>query len=186
MKRLKIAVIVTAAMLLMAGCGDSERVISGDENQSSGGTVTGEGSAASAAAKGYTFVSQGVTVGIDMDAAPIIEALGETVIPPFEAESCAFEGKDKIFTYSSFRIETYPDNEKDLVSRVILMDGSVSHPEGVTIGDTRARVEEVYGTEGAEESGRVVYSKDGMKLCFIFNEEDDSVISIEYMTTVLD
>lgn len=185
MKRLKIAVIVTAAMLLMAGCGDSERVISGDENQSSGGTVTGEGSAASAAAKGYTFVSQGVTVGIDMDAAPIVEGLGEPV-SYYEAASCAFEGLDKIFTYSSFVIETYPDNEKDLVSRVILMDDSVSTPEGVIIGDTRARVEEVYGTEGAEESGRVVYSKDGMKLCFIFNEEDDSVISIEYMTTVLD
>ena len=186
MKRLKIAVIVTAAMLLMAGCGDSERVISGYENQSSGGTVTGEGSAASAAAKGYTFVSQGVTVGIDMDAAPIVEGLGEPV-SYFEAPSCAFEGEmDKTYTYNSFEIETYTENNTDRISRVSLKDDSVSTPEGVTIGDTRARVEEVYGTEGAEESGRVVYSKDGMKLCFIFNAEDDSVISIEYMSTVLD
>ena len=93
---------------------------------------------------------------------------------------------DKTYTYNSFEIETYTENNTDRISRVSLKDDSVSTPEGVTIGDTRARVEEVYGTEGAEESGRVVYSKDGMKLCFIFNAEDDSVISIEYMSTVLD
>ena len=42
---------------------------------------------------------------------------------------------------------------------------------------------EAYG-EGTEELGMTVYRKDDMKLCFILQE--DSIVSIEYRSTVLD
>lgn len=184
MKKTKIAMIVTAAMLLLAGCGDSERVISGDESRPSSGSEK-QDSEANTAAKGYTFSYQGVTIGMDVSVAPVLEKLGEPV-EYFEAESCAFEGMNKIYTYNSFVVETYPDQEKDLISRVILKDDSIATPEGIAIGDSRTKVEEVYGADGATEGNSVVYSKEGMKLSFIFNASDDSVISIEYMSTALE
>ena len=59
--------------------------------------------------------------------------------------------------------------------------------EGIGIGDTREELEQAYPGEGAgagqEENGMLVYEKDGMKLCFILQE--DEIISIEYRSTVL-
>ena len=44
------------------------------------------------------------------------------------------------------------------------------------------KLQEVYG-EATLENGMLIYAKDGMKLCFIM--QDDSVISIEYRSTAL-
>lgn len=122
---------------------------------------------------------------IDADAAPILDQLGEPV-SYFEAASCAFDGLDKMYTYHGFELDTYPDGDKDYVSGVILKDDSVLTAEGIGIGDTREELEQAYPGEGAgrEENGMLVYEKDGMKLCFILQE--DEIISIEYRSTVLE
>lgn len=183
--------LVMAAMLLTTACGNNERVIPGEVNNGSAGTgqqgTEGNGDTNPAVedqtAKGYLFVSPGgVTVQIDAPAESVVEALGEYSY--YEAPSCAFQGLDKIYTYNSFEVDTYPQDGKDYISAVIFKDDSISTPEGVAIGDSRARMEEAYGANGAEEGGKVVYSKDGMKLCFIL--QDDQIISIEYASTVLD
>ncbi len=69
-----------------------------------------------------------------------------------------------------------------MVSAVILKDDSVSTAEGICIGDSLEKLLEAYG-EGVQENGMLVYSRDGMKLCFILQE--DSVVSIEYRSTAL-
>ncbi|MCM1187931.1 MAG: hypothetical protein NC541_01375 [bacterium] len=187
-------VLVLAAMLLTAGCGNSEKVIPGDVNNSSAGTGQqdgnesgnpgGGGSSAANQTAGYYFVTpNGVTVQIDAPAAPVIEAIGGSPAY-FESTSCAFEGLDKIYTYNSYEIDTYPQDGEDYISAVIFKDDSVATPEGVAIGDSRSKMEETYGTDSAEENGKVVYAKDGMKLCFIL--QGDSIVSVEYLTTVLD
>ncbi len=65
---------------------------------------------------------------------------------------------------------------------MILKDDSAATVEGICIGDSLDKVLEVYG-EGKQENGMLTYEKDGMKLCFIL--QDDSVISIEYRSTAL-
>ena len=166
----------------MAGGGDNA-----DDGQAVDGTGTDGGETAADSGKGYTFVYQGVTVEIDADAAPILDQLGEPV-SYFEAASCAFDGLDKMYTYHGFELDTYPDGDKDYVSGVILKDDSVLTAEGIGIGDTREELEQAYPGEGAgagqEENGMLVYEKDGMKLCFILQE--DEIISIEYRSTVLE
>ncbi len=119
---------------------------------------------------------------MDADAAPVIEQLGEAN-SYFEAPSCAFEGIDKMYTYGSFELDTYPTEDKDYISAVIFKDDSITTKEGVGIGDAREKMTEAYG-EGTEELGMTVYRKDDMKLCFILQE--DSIVSIEYRSTVLD
>lgn len=196
------AIILTASLLLLSGCGSNggEKVIEGNvQNIESGGaTQSGETKEAASGAredgqkeaaqaedsiKGYVFTYNDVSVGMDVDAAPIVEKLGEPV-SYFEAASCAFEGLDKIYTYNGFVLDTYPVGDKDYVSSIILKDDSVSTAEGICIGDSLEKLQQAYDGEGEENSGMLVYTKDGMKLCFIMQGE--FIISIEYRSTVLD
>lgn len=193
MRKKILAMAMAAGLMLLAGCGDSEKVIGGDvvnvttgsRSEESAGTQEAAAAQApqteTAPPKGYVFTVNNVTVEVDAEAAPVVEALGEPV-SYFEAASCAFEGLDKIYTYNGFEIDTYPAQDKDLVSAVILKDDSIATAEGVCIGDSLEKLQEVYG-EAAQENGMLIYAKDGMKLCFIL--QDDSIISIEYRSAAL-
>lgn len=193
-----IIILMASGMVLASGCGNSEKVIEGNvqnivtggENAQSEETGNVQESQKEDAvednggnSRGYTFTFNGVAVEMDADAAPVIGKLGEPV-SYFEAQSCAFEGLDKIYTYNGFEIDTYPVKDTDCISAVIFKDDSVMTAEGVGIGDTKEKLEQVYGNEGTREDGMLVYGKDGMKLCFIL--KDDEIISVEYRSTVLD
>lgn len=206
--RMSLASLVLGVMLAFCGCGDDVKVIEGEvknaaegnnasvENaaesgnaSAKGNTKAGEGEAESAAAgqkatyKGYVFIYNDVIVEMDAEAAPILEALGEAR-SYFEAASCAFEGLDKMYTYNSFEVDTYPMQEADYISAVIFKDDAVTTAEGIGIGDSKDKVEAVYGNGGKEEDGMLVYEKDGVTLSFIF--QDENVVSVEYHSTVLD
>lgn len=183
-----IALLLAASMLVMAGCGNDEKVIdgsgqnSGSGTQQSGGTdQEGQKGNEAAGGKGYVFTYNNTAISVDADAGAIVAALGDPV-SYYEAKSCAFDGLDKIYSYSGFDMNTYPSGDKDYVSAVVFRDDSVSTAEGISIGDSLEKVKQAYG-EGTEEGGMLVYEKDGMKLCFILK---DDVIAIEYRSTVLD
>lgn len=183
MKMKKLAVVLMmAGMLLVTGCGNNEKVIDGNVQNQGSSNVQNDSTNKAQGTKGYAFVSNGTTVEMDVDAAPIIEKLGEPV-SYYEAASCAFEGLDKMYTYKGFELDTYPNGDADYVSAVIFKEDSIKTPEGVGLGDTSEKVEKAYGS-GTQENGMLVYAKDGMKLCFII--KDDEVVSVEYRSTVLD
>jgi len=182
-------------MLCLAGCGSAEEKVIGGEvnnqvsngaadsgNGQSTGTASGQGTATQTT-KGYVFAEKGIQVEVDGDMSGYLETLGEPA-SYFEAASCAFEGLDKVYTYNSYVIKTYPQGNKDLVSDIILMDDSVTTVEGICIGSDAAAVEKAYGTTYTENGNMHVYSKDGMKLGIII--ENDAVTSIQYRSTVLD
>ncbi len=176
--------------ILLTGCGESEHIIQGDGGSAAPVVSTAEQAGtgeeeqqSTDSAVGFVFASGGVTISMDADASPIVDALGEPN-SYYEAASCAFEGLDKIYTYSGFEMETYPTDGKDYVSAVVLKDDSVTTPEGVAIGDSRAKVEEKYGTDYQENGSLLTYAKDGMKLNFIL--DGDQVISIQYQSGALE
>lgn len=191
----KTAVLILAAALLLAGCGSDAKVIEGEVKTQGGGNAAeaekaadGENAETETKAeetsyKGYVFQNGEIVMEMNAEAAPVLEQLGEPD-SYFEAPSCAFEGVDRMYTYGSFELDTYPMGDKDYISAVIFKDDSVTTPEGVGIGDSREKLTEAYGGEGTEEPGMTVYRKDDMKLCFIF--QGDSIASIEYRTTALD
>ncbi len=187
----KVAVWVVCAAVLLTGCGSGAKTITGDVKTLGGGNEEEEvesgekeaGVSEKPAQKGYVFIYNDVVMEMDADASSAIEQLGEPN-SYFEAPSCAFEGVDKKYTYGSFELDTYPEGEKDYISAVVFKDDSITTPEGVGIGDSREKLAEAYGDGGTEELGMTVYRKDDMKLCFIFKE--DSIISIEYRSTILD
>ncbi len=199
--KLKRLVLVLGLGLVLAGCGDGgEKVIGGEvqnsvsneaqsEEGNAGNGESKEGESASTEQKteakgGYVFNYKGYDITID---GSFNEGLSEKLGEPlsyYEAASCAFEGLDKVYTYSNVSIKTYPQKDKDLVSNIGLMDDSVATKEGVCIGDSKEDVIKAYGDQFTMKGNMMVYGKDGMNLGFIV--ENDAVAFIEYSTTVLD
>ncbi|MCL2718199.1 MAG: hypothetical protein FWE14_05410 [Lachnospiraceae bacterium] len=196
MKKQMTIIFIILTIIFLTSCGSNEvNRITGDVaniNQGNNSTDTGAEeqdipagieSLSQPDYKGYTFTHSGTIIAIDSDFAPILKALGEPRAY-FEAESCAFEGLDKIYTYFGFEIDTYPQGDRDFVSAIVLKDDTVATNEGLRIGSSRAEMEAAYGTPRINDNGQLIYDKDGMRLCFIIDGE--TVISIEYQTTVLD
>jgi len=201
-KRMKMLLVFVMLFLLLSGCGESEKVISGTVNNANNGNSIGKTenkeeadqslneeredggkSQDSKDLNGFIFVSGDVKIAMDEEAQTIVEALGEPK-SYFEAASCAFEGLDKIYTYSGFEINTYPLEDKDYISSVILKDDTVTTPEGLAIGDSKEKIEELYGADRTEDNNLIVYEKDDMKLRIILKEE--YVAAIEYVSNVLE
>ncbi|MBQ3516225.1 MAG: hypothetical protein IJ397_06045 [Lachnospiraceae bacterium] len=131
----------------------------------------------------FVFEYKGIRISPDMNTNEFLADLGEP-LHYYEVKSCAFEGMDKIYTYTSFEISTYPNGANDLVSSIYFKDDTVTTEEGAYLGMAKADVLALYGSNYTESAGAYVYSKGGMELHFIFDGE--TLASIEYVTTVLD
>ncbi len=133
-------------------------------------------------AAGFVFTYNGVDVRVDAAAADIVDKLG--TYSYFEAPSCAFNGLDKIYTYTSFEIDTYPVGDADYISAIVFKDDTVETAEGACIGMKKEKVVEKYGTPSEESGTLSIYEKDCMQLRFIYDEEG-YVISIQYLSSVV-
>ncbi len=168
--------LIAVMALVFAGCGTGETDTQNSETSFD---------AVNHSAKGYLFEYNGVTIGADMEADPIISALGEPD-QYFESASCAFEGLDKTYSYGSFEITTYEADGVDYINAIWFNDDLVETKEGVCLFEGMDKMTSTYGENYTkDETGRYTYEKDGMKLKFTVNSEDE-IISIGYCSTVLD
>ena len=126
--------------------------------------------------KTYTF-TYGTTIAIDADVAPILSALGEWRDYD-DGPSCGFPGLEKLYVYSGFEINTYPQGEKDFVYMIRLYDDTVATEEGIRIGSTREAVIEAYGTPDKQEETLLQYDTNKMFLQFLLS--DGIVTTIYY------
>lgn len=184
MKR-KIFIIALVTTFILSGCGEKEKVITGknDNNNSVSQTNNNDQNTPKPSEQGYVFKTGDVEIEIEAEAKEYIDALGEPQ-SYYEAPSCAFGDLDKVYTYNGFELNTFQENGTDYVSSVILKDDSVSTKEGVCIGDDAAKVTETYGDYTSKTDKAFVYAKGNMKLCFFI--EDDVIVSIEYLNTLMD
>ncbi len=125
----------------------------------------------------YVFSAGNVKIEIDADAAPILTSLGGWTAYD-ESPSCAFEGLDKVYTYSGFEMQTYPDGDRDFVYLVELYDDTVEGPEGLRVGSTAADVTAALGDADRQSGTAWIYNGDGMYLEILFR--GDSVNKIRY------
>lgn len=180
---MKKGILILAACLLFAGCSKDEANTTSNVDQETvltqapEDTETGE----EAQTEGFNFEANGVTIPMNVDAAPILEALGEET-EYFEAASCAFQGLDKIYTYNGFEINTYPVGEQDYIASVYFLDDSVTTQEGIYLGASLEEVIAAYGEDYTENSGEYTYTKGESTLSFII--EEDAVTSITYTAIV--
>lgn len=167
MKKKSIIAVILMSMLVFVGCGGSTEKDNTSDNSSSANTET----------KGYVMTVQGTDVAVNAPMAPIVDALGEAD-KYFESESCAFQGLDKVYTYGSVVITTYPEDGKDYVYSIELKDDTVTTKEGAYIGMAKADVVSAYGNATNETEVALVYEKDACQLAFIL--EDGLVKNITY------
>ena len=149
------------------------------ETQGESGGDTATNAAAKESNSKLGFKASGKELKVNMDFSEVSDALGEPV-SYFEAESCAFQGLDKVYTYSDFVVRTYPDGDIDRISSVELKDDIVTTSEGAYIGMTGDEVKDLYSgytVEGDADSSMTVVDGD-TKLSFIF--KDGTVDSITY------
>lgn len=184
MKKLIAVLLSVFVLLALTSCGKEETGGAEDaEKTPSAQTPAGADSADAADASFAFSVWTGdrsvlYAIAPDADMADVLAALGEPQ-SYFEAESCAFEGLDKTYTYAGFVIETRPDGEQDYVNSILLTDDSVATDEGIYIGSSRADVLAAYGETDESVPTLLSYTKGGCTLSFIL--DGDSVVSIEYL-----
>ncbi len=134
----------------------------------------------------YAFKSGETVIAMGAEAAGILSALGQPS-STFERESCAYQGKDKVYTYEGFELSTYPVDGKDYVSSVYLLDDTAATQEGIKIGSSKEDVLRVYGDGyDAEEAkfGTYTYTDDGAQLKVY--TRNDVVDGIEYLVVPQD
>lgn len=133
----RVCLLLAAALLLslgLAACGG------GSSNNSTPGGNNGGGNKEA----GWVFKKGSVTVAMFDDADAVIKALGQYK-SQYEAESCAFDGKDVIYSYPGYDILVFQEKDRNVISGVILRDDTVETPEHISIGSTVAEVEKAYG-----------------------------------------
>ena len=162
-------------MVVLAGCKD------GSEEYMSDGSDKTEPIAESVqeAEDGYAFFLKDTRIQVNDEISTIVAALGEPT-SYFESNSCAFQGLDKVYTYGSVIIRTYPEDGKDYVLSVELKDDSVQTPEGVSIGNTLEFAESIYGKASRKTDASLVYEKGDSALSFI--SKNNEIYSITYTT----
>lgn len=130
----------------------------------------------------YVFKTDKATIAIGAEAAPVIKALG-TPKSTFEQDSCAYQGKDKVYMYEGFEISTYPVNGKETISSVYLTDNTVATPEGIKIGSKKQDVIDAYGKDYKEEFGVYRYTAGTTELA-VYTTTKGLVEAIEYLIIV--
>ncbi|MPW26754.1 hypothetical protein GC105_13260 [Alkalibaculum sp. M08DMB] len=159
----KLSLLLMICIVFLAGCSGGEDV---ETNKNEVIEPTG-----------YVFEDKGVTIAMHAEAEEIIKKM--TAIDYFEAESCAFQGMEKIYTYNGYELHTYELDGVDRVATVMLLDDSVSTKEGIYLYSTLEDVIEAYGDKYTENLGVYTYELDDSKISFMV--ENEEVISIEYI-----
>lgn len=96
----------------------------------------------------------------------------------YEAESCAFDGIEKTYTYENYEITTcVKENSEDILS-IYLTSDQVSTEEGIKIGASVDAMKQAYGENFELTDFSYVYKKGDSTLTFI--TDNDIITSIEY------
>ena len=129
------------------------------------------------AAAGYSFKTGSTTISMNVPAADILSALGEPS-DKYEAESCAFQGMDRTYTYPGYTVDTYENNGVETILHVTFQDDTVSTTEGLAIGQSIDKAKELYGDAGEDNGSAITYTKDGTKLIVFY--ENGNITQIQY------
>ena len=132
-----------------------------------------------------SFAARGVDIPLDAEAAPILALLG-TPIASAETNSCYGDGKDKIYEYVSFKVQTYSAGGKDYILSVEInsdADAEVATPEGVRVGSTAEEAIAKLGEPSERTDTLLVYFNGTTKTKLQIMLRDGIVTNIQYLKT---
>lgn len=127
----------------------------------------------------YAFKTGETVISMGAEAAPILKALGKAK-STFEQDSCAYQGKSRIYTYDGFELGTSTASGKECVESVYISGASstAATQEGIQTGSKKEDVIKTYGKEYKEDFGTLRYTLGGCQLSFYMT--NGAVDAIEY------
>lgn len=118
-------------------------------------------------------------ITLDAPAEPVLKALGA----PFgygEYRSGAHSGVEKTYRFQGLNLRTYSGQDGERILGVMITEEGHQTPEGISIGDSAARVRECFGSD-AIQSGCCTVSRGGEKMVVML--EHNIVTAIQYTLT---
>lgn len=130
------------------------------------------------------FESRGVRIEPWMEAAPVLQALGQP-IGSFEADSCAYIGKDLFYWYPGFELTVNEVEGVDRITAITVTDDTVTIPQGLRIYDDEEKLVSLLG--GRDDNGIYTYQT-GRTLLLVQVKEAEGdmrrIASMEYRVAV--
>ena len=128
-------------------------------------------------------VFKGATLTLDADAKAALATLGDDC-KFAETGSCYGDGKDRVYEYTSFKIKTYSNGDKEYILAVEIFndsDETVATPEGIRVGDTREAVIKAYGEATEASDAKLVYLRADGKVKLQFLLRNGAVTNVQYL-----
>lgn len=129
----------------------------------------------------FYFQSGDVKIEMDAEAAPVIAGLGAVTKPVCEVDSCAYQGKDRLYTYDGMEVSTNQVKGKERIASLLVRGSGLSTPEGLKIGSKEAEIVKLYGST-TPEFGIYRYQKGNAELSIYTTA--GVVDEIEYLVIV--
>ena len=101
------------------------------------------------------FVVKGATVRLGQNISAVLGILGAPDIYE-EAESRAYAGLDKFYSYGGIEVSTQPA-KGDLICAIDVFDGTAKTARDIAVGGTLAQIEAAYGKDYTLEDGVLTY-----------------------------
>lgn len=140
--------------------------------------LSGCGSSAQEQPEEWRFSVGGTVIEMGADAQPVLDALGEPVSCT-EQPSCAYDGMDKTYYYGGFYMTTVPDKNGDRISSLWFADDTVQTEEGIRIGTSSQKTEEVYGADDYNGINAWIMEREDSCLTIVLNDGTVSAVLYE-------
>jgi hypothetical protein len=181
MKKIICILIGLILIISFAGCGGSNGAMVVDPNAQGGSKTQGSqenpGEAAAAGQDLY-FESGGVKIRPYDLIDDVVKSIGQPN-DTFEAPSCAYQGMDVFYYYSGFQLTVNDLDGANHVTVVMMVDDTVSIPQGVKVGQTEEKMQELMGDSLKAEG--TLYRMESGTTTLQIQIKEGSVASIMYI-----
>ncbi len=118
------------------------------------------------------FEYRGVRIEPMMEAAPVLLALGDP-LRSFEADSCAYVGKDVFYAYPGVELTVNQVEGAERITSIHLTDDTVTIPQGLRIYDEEEKLLSILG--GKDDDGIYTYESGQTLLLIQMNTAESGI-----------
>ena len=124
------------------------------------------------------FEYRGVRIEPMMEAAPVLAALGAP-LQAFEADSCAYIGKDMFYAYPGVQLTVNDVEGVARITVIMVTDDTVTIPQGLRIFDEEEKLLDLLG--GTDENGVYTYRSGQTMLVVQVKDAGDDGRRVSFM-----
>lgn len=124
----------------------------------------------------FSITRQETVIALNAPAEPVLAALGA----PFgygEQRAADGKGVEKSYRFSGLDVRTYQSSDGERILDLLITDSGLETPQGISVGDSAARVRECFGENAIRENRCTVQTASERMVLLL---EHNLVASIQY------